>query len=168
MSTTTRNFSKKTWLLALATVCGASTAEAIAQTSDALPPRAPAVAAQFVAPQIAQSEIVERIAAPSRETVVLDVRTAAEFAAGHVPGAINIPHDQVVARIAELAASKDAEIVVYCRSGRRSALALQALHAAGFPRLRHLDGDFLAWQSAGLPLETAPAPAAAPADSAKP
>lgn len=94
---------------------------------------------------------VRALAAPGvTYPVILDVRTPEEYAAGHVPGAINIPHDQVRARLAEIDSAKDQPIVVYCRSGRRAAQALATLHDAGFSRLLHMTGDMLAWdQEAG-------------------
>ena len=94
--------------------------------------------------------------------LVLDVRTPEEFAEGNVPGAINIPHDQVGARLAELAGAEDGEVVLYCRSGRRAGLAAGTLAEAGFKRLLHLEGDFPAWSAAGLPTETPAAPVATP------
>jgi len=65
---------------------------------------------------------------------VVDVRTPAEFAAGHVPGAVNIPFDQMPARAAELGAPST-PVLVYCRSGRRSGVAAQTLKEKGFTRL---------------------------------
>jgi rhodanese-related sulfurtransferase len=82
---------------------------------------------------------------------VLDVRTPEEFAAGHVPGAVNIPHEQVAARATDV--PKDKDVRIYCRSGRRSALAAEALAAQGYTRLGHLDGDMMAWEAKGLPVE---------------
>lgn len=66
--------------------------------------------------------------------LVLDVRTPAEFAQGHVPNALNIPFDQLAARVEELPA-KDRPIVLYCRSGRRSAIAARTLRDRGFSNL---------------------------------
>lgn len=66
-----------------------------------------------------------------RGATVLDVRTPAEFQGGHVPGAINVPYDEVAARAAEVGA-KDRPVLVYCRSGRRSALAAADLVKQGF------------------------------------
>jgi len=86
--------------------------------------------------------------------IVLDVRRAEEFAAGRVPGARNIPHDAILADAAKaLGAPQDAEIVVYCQSGRRANMALEALQKAGYTRLSHLEGDYVAWQSQGRPVE---------------
>ena len=89
--------------------------------------------------------LAERVASSDPQLLVLDVRSAAEFAEGHIPGAVNIPHDVIGERVAELGPSGDRDIVVYCRSGRRSALAIETLKTAGFSRLFHLDGDYLRW-----------------------
>jgi rhodanese-related sulfurtransferase len=133
---------------ALASIALAQTPTPTASPPSAVEAQAPAALA--VAP-ITQEEVLARLGS-GQDTVVLDVRTAQEFAAGHVPGAINIPHDQVEARIGELEHARDREIVVYCRTGRRSDLALQILAARGFSKLLHLEGDYLAWQAAGRPV----------------
>ena len=65
-------------------------------------------------------------------TTIIDVRTAEEFAAGHIEGAINIPFDQIVAGVEKIGLKNDASIVLYCRSGRRSRLADESLLQAGF------------------------------------
>ena len=62
---------------------------------------------------------------------VVDVRTPGEYAASHVPGAVNIPYDQIAARAAELGAPGD-PVLLYCRSGRRSGLAAAELRRVGF------------------------------------
>lgn len=66
----------------------------------------------------------------SEGAVLLDVRTPAEYAEGHLPGAINIPVQELEARTNEL--PKGSRIVVYCRSGARSARAKSLLEAKGF------------------------------------
>lgn len=104
------------------------------------------------APSIEPAEVGERLAWADRSLVLLDVRTAEEFAEGHVPGAINIPHTELAARIGELEAARGRDIVVYCRSGNRSAKALEALGEAGFRRLFHLKGDFPGWSDEGRPV----------------
>ncbi|URM98206.1 metalloregulator ArsR/SmtB family transcription factor [Actinomadura madurae] len=87
--------------------------------------------------------------------VVLDVRPQAEYAAGHIPGAINIPHDQLTTRLAELTAQvpPDADIVAYCR-GRYCVFAPEAvrtLRGIGYPA-RPLQGGLPEWRRAGLPV----------------
>jgi rhodanese-related sulfurtransferase len=82
-------------------------------------------------------------------TTVLDVRTPAEFAEGHLPGAVNIDvsSPDFATRIASL--DKAAPYAVYCRSGNRSAAAVQAMQGQGFTGMYHLGGGIAAWQSAG-------------------
>lgn len=63
---------------------------------------------------------------------LIDVRTAEEFAAGHIKGAINIPFDTIVPQLAKLNLSKDTEVVLYCRSGRRSSIAQASLIEQGY------------------------------------
>ena len=108
------------------------------------------------APGIGGDALLARMAG-GEALVVLDVRTAKEFAEGHVPGAINISHDELEARLPELEADRDRDVVVYCRSGKRAGIALDMLEKAGFKRLYHLEGDYLGWAEASRPVEPAPA-----------
>jgi rhodanese-related sulfurtransferase len=85
--------------------------------------------------------------------IVLDVRTPAEFASGRVPGARNVPIDQLAARLDTIAPSREVEIVVYCERGPRAAKAQSTLTSAGFTNVRHLEGDMSGWRSKGLPCE---------------
>lgn len=99
-------------------------------------------------------EQLQQARAAGASPVLVDVRSADEFAAGHVPGAVNIPLDQVGSRIDEVRAlQKKGEVVLYCRSGRRTAQAVQTLEDAGVSGLRHLTGDMQGWEGAGLPVE---------------
>lgn len=66
--------------------------------------------------------------------MVLDVRTPEEFAAGHLVNAVNIPFEQVAAEFAKRGIAKDTSVVLYCRSGRRSGIATDALVAAGYTK----------------------------------
>ncbi len=126
-----------------------------------LPVRAadPAPAAAADLPLISQEELLKRAASKDPELVVLDVRTPAEFAAGHVPGAKNISHDQLATRLDELSALRERQVVLYCRSGRRTMLAADTLRQAGFTKLLHLQGDYLAWEAAQRPVERQEPPA---------
>jgi rhodanese-related sulfurtransferase len=102
-------------------------------------------------PQVTPQQVREMQAQKSAALYVLDVRTPEEFASGHVPGAVNIPYDQVVSRLAEI--PKDKEVVLYCRSGRRAGLAAVELEKAGYEDLQLMQGDMPAWEKAGLPVE---------------
>ena len=82
---------------------------------------------------------------------VVDVRTPAEYAGGHVPGALNIPHMSIIARKNELAADK--ELVFICAVGQRSALACEFAAASGFKELFNVEGGTEAWIKAGYCVE---------------
>jgi rhodanese-related sulfurtransferase len=97
----------------------------------------------------------ERIAWADPALLVLDVRTPEEYAAGHVPGAVNIPKGELAARVAELERARDSDIVVYCRTGVRAAEALEVLGEAGFKRLFHLKGDYTRWSEEKRPVVAA-------------
>lgn len=84
---------------------------------------------------------------------ILDVRTREEFAAGHLQNARLIPWtDPDFAQRAKNELDPTKPLLVYCRSGRRSAEASAALAKLGFKNLRHLDGGILAWSRDGRPL----------------
>lgn len=90
---------------------------------------------------------------------VVDVRTPREFAAGHVPGALNIPFDELGRRAGELG-DPAAPVVLYCRSGRRSGIAAKTLHGLGFEKVYDFQ-RFDDWQAAGqqtASARTSPAP----------
>ena len=95
----------------------------------------------------------ELLAAAAGELLVVDVRSAQEFGTGHVPGALNIPHDEFGDRLAELGEARDAAVVVYCESGRRAGRAATTLTDAGFRDVRHLTGDMSGWRAAALPVQ---------------
>ena len=73
--------------------------------------------------------------------LLLDVRTQEEYDGGSIPGAILLPYDEIRARAAtDLPADKDALIIVYCRSGRRSAIAAGELLSLGYTNVHDLGG----------------------------
>jgi rhodanese-related sulfurtransferase len=84
--------------------------------------------------------------------VILDVRTSAEFAAGHIEGAINIDVEgmQFDSGIADL--DKSATYAVYCQSGRRSGIAVDKMSKAGFTSLFNLQSGIADWQANGFPV----------------
>lgn len=81
---------------------------------------------------------------------LVDVRTAEEFAAGHIKGAVNMPVESFDP--AQIASGDGRKTVLYCRSGRRSQVAADKLVATGKPTT-HLAGGILAWEAAGEPVE---------------
>lgn len=94
---------------------------------------------------------------------IVDVREPAEYAAGHLPGAVNIPrgvlefevdgHPAVNCTRDPALAHREQPIVLYCRSGGRSALAAEALKRLGFADARSLAGGYTGWTAAGRPVQ---------------
>jgi rhodanese-related sulfurtransferase len=107
--------------------------------------------------QVSRQELVERLAAGA---LVWDVRPRPEFVAGHIPGAVSVPPEEVGQRLAELPEGVD--VVAYCR-GPYCVFAddaVRALSAAG-RRARRLEDGFPQWRQAGLPVEVGAAQGAA-------
>ena len=99
---------------------------------------------------ISRADLLKRAA--EGDVTVLDVRPPEEYAAGHVPGALNIPVKELIAHLEAL--PQDQEVVAYCR-GPYCVLAFEAvsqLRAHGF-RARRLEEGFPEWKTAGLPVE---------------
>ena len=101
-------------------------------------------------------EIAPDQLAAQDDCVLIDVREPAEYAQGHLPGAINLPRGVLEFQIHALAVA-DRELVLYCLTGGRSALAADSLQALGFTRVRSLAGGLTAWRNAGHPLTPEPA-----------
>ena len=76
--------------------------------------------------------------------IILDVRTQEEYDQGHIPGAILIPDTEIKAKAEEVLTDKDQLILVYCRSGRRSKLAAEALVELGYTNIKEF-GGFIDW-----------------------
>ncbi|MEE9207000.1 MAG: rhodanese-like domain-containing protein [Gemmatimonadota bacterium] len=108
---------------------------------------------QSLATTIESSELASRID-DGTAPFVLDVRTPAEYAEGHIAGAVNIPHTELADRLSELEFETSEEIVVYCRTGRRARVAEAILAEAGYTGVRDLQGHIQGWRAAELPLET--------------
>lgn len=86
-----------------------------------------------------------------RQAVAIDTRDAAAFGRAHVPGARNLPLEEIPARLAEIH-MLPAEPVLYCRAGDQSKALAEKLASEGAP-MAFLEGGFLSWESEGLPIE---------------
>jgi rhodanese-related sulfurtransferase len=102
--------------------------------------------------QVSADQLAERVA--SGRVVVLDVRPAAEYRAGHIPGAISAPVDTLASQVSALPRRR--EVIAYCRGPYcvYADDAVRLLHAQGV-RARRLDVGFPEWRRAGLPIEIA-------------
>jgi rhodanese-related sulfurtransferase len=90
------------------------------------------------------------------ELVIIDVRSAKEFASGHVPSAINIPHKAILQTPSLLDTYLDQELVFYCHSGRRAKTIIDTLQSrrdTDGQTIYHLQGDIVGWIEANKPLE---------------
>ena len=94
-------------------------------------------------------ELTQRADGP----LLLDVRTAEEFAEGHVPGATNIAVDDLADHLADVEAYRERGVVIYCQVGRRATTAVETLEAAGFARVAQIDGSMDRWLAEGRPVE---------------
>ena len=84
--------------------------------------------------------------------LILDVRDEAEFAAGHIQGAKNIPVAELAARMKEIVKFKDKPVLVHCQKGMRAKAACSILKAQQFSQLNNLQGGLDAWIEAKMPL----------------
>lgn len=96
----------------------------------------PFFASANTAPQTEQSAVQPEKA----KGVWIDVRSAEEFNTGHLQDAVNIPHDQILARIQAVSPDKNAPVNLYCRSGRRAEAALTELKNAGYTNVTNHGG----------------------------
>lgn len=137
--------------LALLAACSTGTPEA-APPLGSSSAAAPAAGGTSTAIGLGADAFADRVATAG--TVVLDVRTPAEFAQGHLPGAINLDaqSEDFRDRLGEL--DQGDRYAVYCRSGNRSAQALGTMGDLGFVDLAHLEGGIGAWLAADLPVLT--------------
>jgi rhodanese-related sulfurtransferase len=89
------------------------------------------------------------------KAVVIDVCEPAEFSAGHIAGAKNIPLGDLEGKLAGAVKNKTLPLILVCQSGARSGRALAAAKKLGFDNVQSLGGGLKAWTAAGLPLEKA-------------
>jgi phage shock protein E len=140
----TRSWSRRLAVAAtsVAVIIGISACSSSAPTSSSTSP--------VIGQHMAASDFATAMKAPG--TIVLDVRTPAEYASGHLPNAQNIDIEgpDFATRIGAL--DKFATYAVYCHSGNRSGVALQQMASAGFTHVYDLAGGIGAWQNMGGPM----------------
>lgn len=99
------------------------------------------------------SEEVLRKTQRGEAAVYLDVREAEEYQRGHLPGALLIPRGVLEAQAPQLLRDPGVEIVVYCQSGMRSALAADVLQQMGYRNVASMAGGFRGWSELGGPVD---------------
>ena len=109
-----------------------------------------AFASGYLSTGLAPAELLARLDSPQTPLVV-DLRTPVEFGIAHVPGAVNIPLEELEARIDEL--RHEHGVLIYCINGARTRLAEAAVYAAGIDKVFHLQGSLQGWIQDGHPIE---------------
>lgn len=104
--------------------------------------------------RIQEVSVAEADQAIQNADVLIDVREADEFAAGHLPGAIHASRGMLEFKFSTNPAlnSRDLNIVLYCKTSGRAALAACALHDMGYVQVQSIAGGFDAWSGAGKPV----------------
>jgi len=139
---------RRRWFLAVSTFLLTLVGGSALGCSEDAPPPPPAITS------VSAQELMQLMEADT-DILVLDVRSADEHAAGHIVGAVNIPHTEIAARMRELAAYKDKPVIVCCWAGGRAGAAKDMLRSAGFSHLYDLRGHMAEWERLGYPVEGA-------------
>jgi len=106
--------------------------------------------------QLSPEQALEEIKAANGDLVLLDIREPHEHAEAHLEGDVLVPPVEVAERIDELAPDTSQRLILYCRSGARSARAANLLQEQfGYDNVANVEGGILAWQEAGLPVDEA-------------
>jgi sulfur-carrier protein adenylyltransferase/sulfurtransferase len=106
--------------------------------------------------QLSPEQALEEIKAANGDLVLLDIREPHEHAEAHLEGDVLVPPVEVAERIDELAPDTSQRLILYCRSGARSARAANLLkEQLGYDNVANVEGGILAWQEAGLPFDEA-------------
>lgn len=87
-----------------------------------------------------------------RNAVVIDLRPAAEFAAGHLPAARSVEFGELASKVGQVARNKSAPVLLVCQNGQQSQKAVKTVQEAGYGEVHVLSGGVAAWQQAGMPV----------------
>ena len=87
-----------------------------------------------------------------RNAVVIDVRSADDFAKGHLPSARHLPFGELASKVAQSVKNKNNPVLLVCQTGQHSSKAQRLVKEAGFAEVHVLDGGVDAWQKAGMPV----------------
>jgi len=115
-------------------------------------------AAKSCVREIAPQELLDKLKS-KEDMLLIDVREHGEFEAGHIKGAWLVPRGIIEAaadpsypkHLPELAAARDRQVIVYCATSGRSAMAAAVLQMMGFRNVLNLDGGYVQWVANGMP-----------------
>lgn len=103
-------------------------------------------------PSLSTAQLINQV--NQQQAVVIDLRDSAEFSAGHIVDALNIPHAKLESRTAELESYRDRPLILVCKMGQHSGASGKLLTAKGFSNVSRLSGGMMEWKSSQLPLVT--------------
>jgi rhodanese-related sulfurtransferase len=108
----------------------------------------------FTEPQVptVEAEVVKKAMDEKAQCVLLDVRTTGEYSRGKLEGSINLPVDEVSAKVETEIPDKTAKIYVYCLSGSRSAHAVDVMKNLGYTNVFHMNHGLLGWRAKYFPV----------------
>lgn len=107
-------------------------------------------ASDYMSPGLTPEQLLEKLGT-DKAPLVVDVRKPVEFGVAHIPGAINIPLDEIEARLDEF--KHNNSVLIYCINGSRTRQAEAILLAADIPNIYHLEGTFSGWIQGKHPIE---------------
>jgi rhodanese-related sulfurtransferase len=103
--------------------------------------------------QVMSHKELTALARSTGDYLLLDVRGPAEYKAGHIPSAVNLPYTQIAQALPQLREWRDGTVVIYDESGKGSAVIARILLSEGFENVNVLEGHLKAWKKKGLPLQ---------------
>jgi rhodanese-related sulfurtransferase len=106
----------------------------------------------YMSPAVTPAEIKARLGTPQAPRLV-DLRTPVEFAAAHVPGAVNVPVKELEKRLDEVRPAKGQDLVIYCLDGNRTREAEPVLYSHDIDNFYHLKGSLEGWLQKNYPVE---------------
>ena len=143
------------WIVSVMMVLSVSAA-ALAQQPK--PPEQPQAVKDMLAKakaslKTASTDEVKAVTEKKSKAVLLDVRTTGEYAAGHLPGAVNVDRGLLEFNVWNVLKDQNADIIVYCKTGARATLATKTLMDLGYKNVRLADIHYEPWVKAGNPVE---------------
>lgn len=139
-----KNMLKVATLLLFSSFCHAQISQFVTHKLSQIKP-------QQLIQQIEPQQLMQQIQNEEVLTII-DVRTENEYSQGHIKGAINIPYDQLLKEQSKIIAYKDQQVIIYCHSGRRAAIAENTLETLEFTKIIDLNGHMLLWDQLQYPL----------------
>ena len=86
------------------------------------------------------------------DILIMDIRTSADYKAGHIRGAKNAPLKDFASSVEKFSEHKDKSVLIYCNSGNTTTRAIKLLKNAGYEKINNLEGGIAAWKEANMPL----------------